>query len=806
MQTQNQNQGMIYQQIKETSNAKKKLILPKLQFRQFGDDLKDFLPFWSQFEHVDKDDDIASENKFQYLVQATVVGSRAREVVESFPPTGENYAKAVDSLKARFGREDLLVEVYVRELLKLIISVQSNQKLAPTFLYDKLESYLRALETLGVTTDKCASILYPMVESCFDEEFLKAWNRSPTSSSANDAKEWLENLMLFLKGEVEGEERIFLAMSGFGLTKGEDVKKMPRKKKYNLETQRGKIPTVTVLLASTRTTEVKKPKCIFCDGKYVDSDCFNAHKLTLEEKQKKVRDKNCCFACLLPGHSARKCHKFLKCSVCSKKHVTLMCDQLQAFKNTNQKKEEEKNPSGNDVNLSNVNPNPKVFLQTFKAKLLSSDKEKTVRVLCDTGSQKSYILKNIAEEMKYSVGRQETIKHSLFGGVSTKYVNLCKHNSYGIKLKQLNGNFTCNFEVLDQAVICENALPVSEGPWLDELKGLGVISTDTNVSSEPIQVFIGADIMGKLLTGKIKLLSSGLVAVETHLGWTLMGNVPQVSTERVNLAMTVTSLFVKEAEIADLWRLDVLGIKDPMEKKSKQERDLKTKEHFKETDWLDEGIIEEVPPNEVALYGNYLPHRPVIKESSNTTLIRPVFDASSKLQGHPSLNQCLQCGPNLIEPIPGILARFRVKKFGATADIRKAFLQISVSKEDRDYLRFLWWKNLEEKKLKVFRHTRVVFGVKNSPFLLASVIEHHIEASKGFNSEFKKILKQSFYVDNVVASLDSHKNLNNFISKSTQLMLQGGFELRDWESTECETEHGWETMILKRNSYSGFKI
>ncbi|GBO14559.1 hypothetical protein AVEN_211490-1 [Araneus ventricosus] len=173
MQTQNINQGVIFQQFPETSNAKKKVTLPKLQFRQFGDNFKDWLPFWSQFEHTDKDDDIAPENKFQYLVQVTVVGSRAREVVESFPPTGENYAKAVDSLKDRFGREDLLVEVYVRELLKLIISVQTNQKLSPIFLYDKLESYLRALETLGVTTDKCASILYPMSNHVLTRNFLK---------------------------------------------------------------------------------------------------------------------------------------------------------------------------------------------------------------------------------------------------------------------------------------------------------------------------------------------------------------------------------------------------------------------------------------------------------------------------------------------------------------------------------------------------------------------------------------------------------------------------------------------------------
>ncbi|GBM79102.1 hypothetical protein AVEN_177416-1 [Araneus ventricosus] len=265
MQTQNQNQGVISQQIPETSNAKKKFTLPKLQFRQFGDDLKDWLPFCSQFEHIDKDNDIAPEKKFQYLVKTTVVGSRAREVVKSFSPTGENYAKAADSLKACFGIEDLLVEVYVRELLKLIISVQSNQKLAPTFLYDKLESYLRALETFGVTTDKCASILHPMVESCFDEEFLKAWKRSSTSSSANGSKERLANLMLFLKDKVEGEERISMAMSGFGLTKGEDVK-MPWKKKYNLETQRGKIPIASMLLVthpcytylgSTRNKETK---------------------------------------------------------------------------------------------------------------------------------------------------------------------------------------------------------------------------------------------------------------------------------------------------------------------------------------------------------------------------------------------------------------------------------------------------------------------------------------------------------------------------------------------------------------------
>ncbi|GFX33293.1 uncharacterized protein TNCV_811551 [Trichonephila clavipes] len=173
-------------------------------FRKCSGNIKDRLPFWSQFEHIHKDDDIAPENKFQfkqYLIQATVSGSRSQEIVKSFPPTRANYAKAVESLKARFGRNDLLVEVYVRELLKLVISVHKNEKFSMTSVYDKLESHLRALETLGVTTDKCAFILYPMVESCFCEDFLKAWNRHSTSSASVDGKERLSNLMQFIKAE-----------------------------------------------------------------------------------------------------------------------------------------------------------------------------------------------------------------------------------------------------------------------------------------------------------------------------------------------------------------------------------------------------------------------------------------------------------------------------------------------------------------------------------------------------------------------------------------------------------------------------
>ena len=58
-----------------------------------------------------------------------------------------------------------------------------------------------------------------------------------------------------------------------------------------------------------------------------------------------------------------------------------------------------------------------------------------------------------------------------------------------------------------------------------------------------------------------------------------------------------------------------------------------------------DGIVEEVPSSE---YNSpypmfYLPHRPVVRECSNSTKVRPVFDASAVGYNGISLNDCLEC-------------------------------------------------------------------------------------------------------------------------------------------------------------------
>ena len=104
--------------------------------------------------------------------------------------------------------------------------------------------------------------------------------------------------------------------------------------------------------------------------------------------------------------------------------------------------------------------------------------------------------------------------------------------------------------------------------------------------------------------------------------------------------------------------------------------------------------------------------------------MRPVFDtsASASVTNFPSLNQCLEKGPNLIELIRKTLLTFREHKLAVVAEIRKTFLQIGKNPKDCDYLRFLW---VVDGRLKIFRHKRVVFGLKCSPFLLGAILKLH---------------------------------------------------------------------------------
>ena len=125
---------------------------------------------------------------------------------------------------------------------------------------------------------------------------------------------------------------------------------------------------------------------------------------------------------------------------------------------------------------------------------------------------------------------------------------------------------------------------------------------------------------------------------------------------------------------------------------------------------MNKGIIEPVQDSASVNHPvHYLPHHAVVQEDKKTTKLRVVYNASAKANG-PSLNDCLYTVPKFGQNIMDIIIRFRVHRVALTGDIEKAFLMISVTPPDRDFLRFLWVDDVlkDAPTIQTYRFTRVV--------------------------------------------------------------------------------------------------
>ncbi|PRD22532.1 UNVERIFIED_CONTAM: hypothetical protein NCL1_48871 [Trichonephila clavipes] len=103
-------------------------------------------------------------------IQSTAPSSSPREIVESFPATAANYKKAMEYLKERYGNTSVLIQVYTRHLLQLVMAKNKSDL---SSLYDKLQTRIRALDSLDLTKDKYADILFPLEESALPVYVVK---------------------------------------------------------------------------------------------------------------------------------------------------------------------------------------------------------------------------------------------------------------------------------------------------------------------------------------------------------------------------------------------------------------------------------------------------------------------------------------------------------------------------------------------------------------------------------------------------------------------------------------------------------
>lgn len=171
----------------------------------------------------------------------------------------------------------------------------------------------------------------------------------------------------------------------------------------------------------------------------------------------------------------------------------------------------------------------------------------------------------------------------------------------------------------------------------------------------------------------------------------------------------------------------------------------------------------------------YIPHHAVIRESSTTTRLRVVFNASSVTSNGTSLNDHLLAGPKLQSEITSVILQWRRHKFVYAADIAKMYRQILVDSRDLDYQRILW-KAPSSEEPREYQLLTMTYGTTCAPFLALRVIKQLIE-DEGQNYPLAiPILRDNIYVDDVFFEAYEINTVKETRDQVMSLLHQGGFE------------------------------
>ena len=178
----------------------------------------------------------------------------------------------------------------------------------------------------------------------------------------------------------------------------------------------------------------------------------------------------------------------------------------------------------------------------------------------------------------------------------------------------------------------------------------------------------------------------------------------------------------------------------------------------------------------------YLPLQVVRKESSSTTKLRAVFDASAASSTGISLNDTLLVGPTVHSSLISVLLRFRMHRITLTADVSHMYRAVLLDPSDKDLHRFVWRSSPTE-PLHDYRMNRVTFGVAASSYAAnMAVRQNAINLAAQFPLAAQAV-HQSFYVDDALTGANSVEEAISLQKQLQELFQHGGFTLRKWNSS-----------------------
>jgi hypothetical protein len=798
--------------------------LPPLEVVKFTGDPSEYLKFKTRFHQMVVSYELSEEQKMSRLIQ--FLDGKGRAAVIAFEGVSGGLDKALRTLERRFGQPHIVAESCVHALTGGS-TIASGDTPALQVFADKSVAVLETLTALNATGEMNLGNLGKMTRK-LPTPLQYKWRDKVQRIRERGTIPQLADLVEFIVAAAEAaSDPVFGKI-------GEPRKDQP-KKQQTYDTKRERTTTSTMATGA----QVVSGKCYDCGGEHSLRQCEQFKRKPQMERHAVVKTKGLCFNCLLKGHGVGACRAENKCSNCKGKHHTL----LHRESNRNERAEKSTTvglsavvhtATGNKVKKGSA----KVALQVVPVQIIGKRNRRIeTYALLDSGSEESFVEDTLVKELNIPSKGTETLNICTLTGETSLNVKKCELTVSGVD------NASCSTETVIIPVKVVPSLNISTTKVTDvsqwgHLKDLSLPSVDKG----KISLLIGTNVPQVQVHHESRIGQEGQpIAVRTVFGWSVFGpvgndqssdktqvnfmrnNSPSevleemgqhlgfenvstrgpmkiISQEDIKALEIMESTARKDSdryEVAMLWRDKDVWLPNnryaaekrlgALTRKFLDEAYQRKYRSFMEM-LITRGYARKLSPEEAETKGPmtwYLPHHGVVHPQKPEKL-RVVFDAAAMHKGI-SLNNQLMHGPDLNNNLLGVLLRFRQGEVAVAGDVEKMFLQVKVTQEDMDSLRFLWWANEGDVRPQEYQMTRHIFGATDSPSCCSFILKRTADDCRGhFSEKAIESVKRQTYVDDYLPSFDCTAEAMDTIKEVTSILSTGGFHITSWISNSRE--------------------
>ncbi|XP_018374037.1 PREDICTED: uncharacterized protein LOC108768190, partial [Trachymyrmex cornetzi] len=767
-------------QVTHQNNTESQIKLPRIQLPVFSGAYEDWCTFHDLFDKlIHANANLSATQKFHYLRSS--LKDKAAEIIKSFDITTDNYSEAWKLLNERFDNKKRIIQTHVKAMFE-IPSIHKENYTALRNLLDNLLKHFRALRALQRPIDSWDDMMIHLVLAKLDSSTIKEWQTSRTDNQIPTFKELTD----FLAQRCEALEATF-----------------------------GKLSIRSSSEVTNSSQKAKNP---------------SSHASTSSQVWLKgIRQKTAWLVLVesVGKHTIRYC-------ILIQTRLALRVQRINLHALLNQLTHPYQSLHLRYITqCTQINSASKIFLSTAIVNVYDCHGHPHgCRVLLDSGSQLNFITQKLANKLRLN---HRALNMSICGVAEGTFES---KEVVNISFRSRTNKYTNQLDCIILPKITQD-LPQEFCPMSEFRIPSNIILADPsfNIPNE-IDLLIGAQMFWQLVcVGQIKSCKAHPTLQKTKLGWVISGTIQGHLSNTAIPSCHITSVNELDRSLSRFWEIEHnvpcnevqctpdeqkcemhfqanvtrntegrFVVKLPtnddkiqqlgetheiakrrflsLEKRLLLQPDVYAQYRKFMQEYIDLNHMRRIKPSVNHDKAYYMPHHPVFKETSTTTKLRVVFDASCKSTSGLSLNDSLLVGPTIQEDLFSILLRFRTFSYAMTADITKMYRQILFHDSKRSLQR-IFWRHSPQNELGIYELLSLTYGTAPVSFLAIRTIRRLAEDEMNSYPIGSKIILRDFYVDDLLTGASTFSEALEIKKQTVELLAKGGFDLVKWSSNHA---------------------